>query len=246
MSLGTQLSPRRGAHVTACGTLQPVFVRKVELCRQWVEDVLEEVSGYEDVTHTNIDEVSNTPCDGFIPFTDGGFDGLGYGDMNHAHGSGCVPNAIQPYVDTAIKDAENDWDEQNPDHPISWIYADDDADQLTMPGIEKPREREHWREKWYEFEDDHMREGGTYFYKVRVLFHGEDHRSESGEPEALFCVGINTDFEYGRDYIGWLSCYGKSPHCTKWLWEKTIKIKNLNAKRVESLTRQAIKALGRA
>jgi hypothetical protein len=239
-----QLPSTRGTHITACGTLRPVFVRKVELCRQWVEDVLESAGG-EDVFSRDINEVENRSRDGFIPFTDGGFDGLASASMNYAHGSGQVPNAIQPYLESALKDIEAEWDKEHPDKPVAWLYADDSG-QLTLPGVPPSTERDHWREKFYEHQDANMSEGGTYFYKVRVLFHGDQHSSVSGEPEAYFMVGINTDFEYGRDYISWLSCYGQSPHCTKWLWEKTVKVKNLTPKRIESLTRQAIKALSEA
>lgn len=229
--------------VTACGTLQPVFVPKVELCRDWITEVLEAVEGFEDVYGTNLSEVENRHRDGFIPFTDGGFDGLGMATLSYAHGSGAALAVIQPYVDSALKDAAKDWDEQNPEHPVSWIYAEE-PEQPTLPGIQPSRE--HWREKFYEFEDEYMREGGTYFYKVRVLFHGDQHSSQSGDPEAYFMVGINTDFEYGRDNIPWLACYGQKTQQTTWLWEKTVKVKNLNAKRVESLIRQAIAALAGA
>lgn len=232
--------------ITACGTLQPVFVRKVDLCRQWVTEVLESVEGFDDVYGTNLNEVENRWRDGFIPFTDGGFDGLGYATLRDADGTGAAPNVIEPYLESARKEAEKDWDEQNPEHPVAWIYADEDTTQLTLPGVPPSRECDHWREKWYEFQDAHIGEGGTYFYKVRVLFHGDEHRSESGEPEAFFMVGINTDFEYGRDNIPWLACYGQKTQQTTWVWEKTVKIKNLSARRIESLIRQATKALSEA
>lgn len=232
--------------ITACGTLQPPFVAKVDLCRRWVTEVLEAVEAFDDVYDTNVSEVENRARDGFIPFTDGGFDGIGYATLGYAHGSGAAPSVIQPYLDSAIKDAEKEWDEQNPEHTVAWIYADDDVDQLTLPGVEKSREREHWREKWYEFEDTQLSEGGTYFYKVRVLFHGDRHSSESGEPEALFCVGINTDFEYGRDSIPWLRCYGQSPNCTSWVWEKTVKVADLTEEMVEAFIEEAGKALADA
>jgi hypothetical protein len=240
------LPPRRGAHVTDCGTLSATFVRKVELCRQWAKDVLDEIEGFDDVYGVNLDEVENRSRDGFIAFTDGGFNGVGLGSMSYGYGSGCAPQAIQPYIDSALKDIEKDWDERHPEHTVAWIYASEE-EHPTLPGITPSREREHWREKFHEFEHESMSEGGTYFYKVRVLFYDTDNSSnESGEPEAFFMVGINTDFEYGRDTIPWLTCYGQSPHCTKWLWEKTVKIRDLNPRRIASLTRQAIKALGDA
>lgn len=237
-----QLPPTRGAHITACGTLQPVFVRKVNLCRKWVTEVLEAVEGFEDVYGTNINEVENRHRDGFIPFTDGGFDGLGYATLRDAHSAGGAPDVIQPYLDSALKDAEKQWDEENPEHPLSWIHSVEE-EHPTLPGIARSREREHWQERYWEFEDSSLSEGGTYFYKARVLFHGDQHRSESGEPEAYFMVGINTDFEYGRDHIPWLRYYGSDPNCTKWVWEKTVKIKSLTPRRIESFIKQAIKAL---
>ena len=135
-----QLSPTRGAHVTACGTLQPVFVRKVALCRRWVEEVLEEAGG-EDVFSRNIDEVENRSRDGFIPFTDGGFDGIASASMNYAYGSGQVPDAIHPYLDSALKDIETEWDKEHPDKPVAWLSADD-SDQLNLPGVPPSTERE--------------------------------------------------------------------------------------------------------
>jgi len=242
MTLSPQLPLTRGAHVTACGTLQPVFVRKVELCRQWVTEVLETVEGFGDVYGTNISEVENRHRDGFIPFTDGGFDGLGYGTLRDAHSTGATPKVIQPYLDSELKEIEKAWDEANPE---SWLYADH-PHQPTLPGIQPFDAVEHWKEKFWDFENESMSEGGTYFYKVRVLFHGDQHSSVSGEPEAYFMVGINTDFEYGRDNIPWLSCYGQKTQQTTWLWEKTVKVKSLTLKRIESFTRQAIKALASA
>jgi hypothetical protein len=230
------LPPRRGAHITDCGTLSATFVRKVELCRQWAQDVLDVVEGFDDVYSVSLDEVENRSRDGFIAFTDGGFNGIGTATMSAAHGAGCVPQAIQPYLDKTINDIEREWNEKNPERPVDWLYADNnDSERVCL------------REEYQEFEHESLSEGGTYFYKVRVLFYDRSNNSnETGEPEAFFMVGINTDFEYGRDSIPWLRCYGQDPQQTKWLWEKTVKIRDLNARRIASLAKQAIKALGDA
>lgn len=233
------LPPRRGAQVTDCGALSAVFVRKVQLCRQWAQDVLDEIEGFNDVHGVSLDEVENRSRDGFIAFTDGGFNGIGTATMSAAHGAGVTPQAIQPYLDSVLRDVREAWDSEHPDHPVSWLWENEEVEHAAM--------REPLKQAFYEAEDAALSEGGAYFYKVRVLFYDRDRSSnETGEPEAFFMVGINTDFEYGRDTIPWLSCYGKSPHCTKWLWEKTVKIRDLNARRIASLTRQAIKALGDA
>ena len=232
--------------LTACGTLAPVFVQHIELTRRWTEEVLENVSGFEDVFDTRLDEVENRHRDGFIPFTDGGFDGVGYATMSYAYSSGCAPVVIRPYIDSTLKDVEKDWDEENPTHPTSWLFAreEDEATQLEMFG--PSHERDHWREKYWEIEHQAFEEGSTYFYKVRVLFHGDRQRSESGEPEALFCVGINTDFEYGRDTIPWLAHMGGKVHQTEWLWEKTVKVADLTEEMIDTFISEASTALRQA
>lgn len=231
------------AKVTPCGTLAPTFVIKVEDVRRWAEEVLENVEGFEDVYSTRIDEVENRSRDGFWAFTDGGFNGIGYGSMGHAHGSGCAPKVVQPYIDSTLAEVEKDWDEKNPTHPTSWLFAktEDEAKQFEMFGPSK--ERDHWREKFWEIENSAFDEGSTYFYKVRVLFHGDRHRSVSGEPEAFFMVGINTDFEYGRDYIAWLPYMGGKAQQTEWLWEKTVKVSELTNEMIDTFIAEASEAL---
>ena len=242
--------------VTACGTLEPTFVVIVDHARRWAEEVLDAVSGFEDVYNTDLDEVRNTPCDGFIPFTEGGFNGIGYATMSAAHGSGSTPKAIQPYLDQAIKDAEEAWDADHPDATVAMIYADPEpvalekAGQLVIPGVGPTPDylREHpLREDWYNFETESLQEGGTYFYKVRVLFYDVDNSSnQTGKPEAYFFVGINTDFEYGRDSIPWMTCYGKPAQQTAWLWEKNFALEDLTDDLVDEMIAEASSALRNA
>jgi hypothetical protein len=226
---------------TACGTLAPVFVEHVELTRRWAEEVLEAVSGFDDVYNTDLDEVENRSRDGFIPFTDGGFNGMGYATMSYAYGSGCAPAVIQPFIDSTLKDVEEDWNKDNPEHPTSWLFARHDDAQLDLFG--PSGERDHWQEKYWEIEREAFEEGSTYFYKVRVLFHGDHHSSVSGEPEAFFMVGINTDFEYGLDHIAWLPYMGGKAQQTEWLWEKTVKVADLTEEMIDTFITEASDAL---
>jgi hypothetical protein len=219
----------------------------LDLVEQWVKDVLDNLQSAEDVYGTNIDAVENRPRDGFIPYTDGGFEGIGYASLSYAHGSGSAPAVIQPYIDQSVKDAEKEWDADNPEHTVAWIYGTDPEEQGQGTMFGRSTEREHWREKWYEFEDEWLSEGGTYFYKVRAIFFGVNNsRNQSGEPEVYFMVGINTDFEYGRDTIPWLACYGGNPKCTEWPWEKTIPVAQITPELVEKITEEATEALRRA
>lgn len=231
--------------IEPCGTLAPVFVQHVELCRRWAAETMEYLKDGEYVFDGRVEEVENRSRSGFIPFTDGGFDAVGYTDLNSCHGSGATPDVVQPYLDRILKDAEKDWDTENPEHTVAWICADVPEEPL-LPGIEPNRVRDQWREKWYEFESAQLTDGCTFFYKVRVLFHGDEHRSESGEPEAYFMVGINTDFEYGRDSIPWLSCYGQKTQQTTWLWEKTIKVAELTDEMIDIFVTEATDAFAKA
>lgn len=220
-----------------------------DMAKEWCQDVCDTLTGWDDCYDARVSEVENESRSGFIPFTDGGYDGVGYATLRSAYSSGSVPKAIQPYLDRELKDIEEAWDSEHPKHTYAWIFeeSDPEADEGQAALFGPSRERDHWREKYWDFENEYMSEGGTYFYKVRALFYDSDSSSnETGEPEILFCVGINTDFEYGRDHIAWLSAYGSDPQCTKWLWERTVKAKDLTPELRDELIKQATDALASA
>lgn len=214
-------------------TVPPEFEAVRGLARQWCEDVSDHVgTRFNDCYGADVGEVENQARDGFYPYTQGGFEGIVTATLAAADSTGSAPAVIQPYIDQDIKDAEEEWDRQNPEHPIAWIYAEDSV------------EREIWRERWGEFQYEWMSEGGTYFYKVRCLFFGENNRgNQTGKPEIYFMVGINTDFEYGRDEIPWLSAYGSKTQQTEWCWEKTVPVDEITPELIDSMTRDAIDAL---
>lgn len=219
------------------------FVKVHNLVRRWARDVSsEEYSGVWSCDH-EIENIENRHVSGFVPFTDGGVDVVIPASMSYCDSSGSCPNAIQPYLDAARKDCEDEWDSQNPEHTVEWIYSETPPQGDLLDPKAAQAEKDRWREKYFDFEQEWMSEGETFFYKVRAIYHGDEHRSESGEPEILFCVGINTDFEYGRDHIAWLSCYGGDPQCTKWVWEATVKAADLTEDLIEEMKKSAIDAL---
>jgi hypothetical protein len=221
----------------------PIFEPVLEKSERFVKEVLESLG--DEVWNTNVDPVENKSRDGFIPFTQGGFDGIGYSDLRYCWSSGNVPKVIQPYIDESLKDCKKWWDEENPDHPYEWIF-DNEADdnerkQMDLAFIEgyHPTKREIWREKYYDYEDESLSEGSTFFYKVRVLFFDEgNHRNVSGEPEAYFMAMINTDFEYGRDNISWAG--GNQNEC---FWEKTVPISEITDELIDQFIQEASDAL---
>jgi len=222
------------------------FEAKRTLVQKWVEEVLDNVGGFGDVYDTRSDEIENKSRSGFIPFTDGGFEGIAYASLSAAHGSGSAPAAIQGYIESAQKEAREEWDRQHPELTYDAIFAEtvEEAGQQPLPGFKPSRENDAQREQYWEHEDNWMSEGGTYFYKVRAIFFDQDNsRNESGEPEVYFMVGLNTDFEYGRDNIPWLACYGAKTQQTTWPWEKTVKVDEITDELVETMVEEATKAL---
>ena len=217
-------------------TVPDAFCNPVrDLVRQWARSVLGALELSDDVYSTDLDEIENEARSGFIPYTDGGFDGTACASLSYAYGSGLIPKSIRPYIDRDLRDCREQWDSDNPDHPYDSLWGDDRQPDL-FGGSE---EADHWREKYYEFEDEYLHEGGTYFYKLRAMFYSSNNsRNETGEPEVYFCVGLNTDFEYGRDYIDWAG--GKQ---TEWCFEKTVSAAKITNELIEQLSKEAIESL---
>lgn len=221
------------------------------LVKHWCAAVTEDVSSFDDCYgDSRVEQVENESRSGFTPYTAGGYDGIVYANLGYAQGSGAIPAVIKPYIESGERDCEADWDEQNPEWPAEKIFriANQESGQLTLDGLSAQGEAEQMLEKYQEFEDEWMREGGTYFYKVRALYYDSESstRPESGEPEIYFMVGINTDFEYGRDNISWLTYYGSDPQCTKWEWECLVRARELTPALIMALKKEAFEALRNA
>jgi hypothetical protein len=228
------------------------FGRIHEMTKHWCKEIVETVRHFDDCSGIhNLDEIETEHRDGFIPFTNGGWDGIAYADLGYAEGSGCPPKAVQPIIDSIKKGAEEDWDKEHPEHTVEWLYKYDpvELDQLHLFDVAKygPSKRDKLLEEFQEHESAQFSEGCTYFYKARAIYYdNESHRNELGVPEVLFCVGINTDLEYGRDSIPWLSCYGGKTQQTEWLWEKNVPAADVTEELIATFIDQALEALRNA
>lgn len=200
-----------------------------DLCRDWTQEVIDDIARFYDVYQVgDVEEVETKARDGFIPYTDGGFEAIGFASLHNAHSSGCIPDIIQPYLDRDLEDMAQQFEEE---HKIPF----DDVIQDELHPL---------YEEACDYENSWLSEGGTYFYKVRVLIYLKDnHRNESGEDEAYFLAALNTDFEYGRDDIPWLACYGTNPQKSQWLFERNIPLKDLEYMDIQALANEAIGAL---
>ena len=209
-----------------------------ELVKAWARDVGEDVGSHDANGVYNgydfeVEDVENQHRSGFIPFTNGGVEVVLCATLSACDGHGSAPTIIQPYLDSAYKDAVADWDRQHHEATVEQIYASD---------------RDHpLREDWHESQSVWLQEGGTFFFKIRALYyHPANSSNESGEEEVFFMVGINTDFGYGRDTIPWLRCYGTNPQQTEWVWEATVKVADLDEDLIKQLTEAAIFNLNNA
>jgi hypothetical protein len=186
-----------------------------------IAEVFDGFSGYG--MDTKPEPIEHNAYDGFMPFTNGGYRVMSMDDLSQCAGSGNIPKLIQPYIDSAQKDAAREFirdsetitaayeDAGEPDDAGAWLFKRwDDAEAAhapTVPLFPELPPVAFWqtdigaeREAFYEFEHTYLSEGGEFWYDARVHYYAKDnYRNTSGEDELYFLAGINTDFTYGRD-----------------------------------------------
>lgn len=149
-------------------------------------DCLNDHASYFDKYETHsidveVEEVPHLGCDGFIPYTNGGYKLSFLSELGLAWGSGSHSTVIQPYIESCLKDSLQYFKDENPDFDET-----DENDTL-------------W-DSFSEYESDYLSEGGAFWYELRVYFFSADnYRNKSGQDEIYIFSGTNTDFEYGRD-----------------------------------------------
>ena len=199
------------------------------LAERFVQGVCDEVSRFDDCYgDSRVEPIETEAYDGFIPYTDGGYDGCVYAQMSYAYGSGSAPATVQADIDRCLKDVESEFAEK---HGITVEQMDEEQaqavelwNQPALPGIDKGDYPQHpLREELYEMQDSYLSEGGTYFYKCRVMFYEpSNYRNDSGDWEVRMFAYLNTDYEYGRDSISWLPALGGKADQTSGDWERTM------------------------
>lgn len=193
-----------------------------EACEQFAERV-DRYGGYDAAGWVR--EISAKSYDGYIAHTNGGFRVCIPCDLRTIECEGLTDfetEILQVYIDQAHADAAAAFVEEHETlsllfeayeesggtmSAIDWLYArwDEAEDMFNRQPQLWPIE--FWqtpiyaeREELWEYEDQYLCEGGTFFYELRVLFYEKDHRrNATGEDEIYIFAGINTDFEYGRE-----------------------------------------------
>lgn len=185
-----------------------------------------------------VEAIETEARDGFIPCTSGGHHVCLAAALSHHNSTGCAPAAIQPIIDQANGMIVDEWSRQYPDRPGLWDCI---GAQAGEPGHEWAREAEEWESESWANDTD------CYFWKARaIIYSPEDHQNETGDWEVYIDAYLNTDLNYGRDHISWLSCYGSNPNQTVGDFKRTIPIAEfaaMDTAAIEAIVAEAIAAL---
>lgn len=172
-------------------------------------DVIDDIGM--DACFTNMETIEHNHVSGFIPFTDGGWNGVITFDLvseQAEHNS-----IIAPYNDADYKRMVESFCDE---HGVSTEF-------------------DYWdHAEWEQFRDDwqYNTDPTNWFVYARAIFYeSRNSRNETGEDEFHFLVGVNTDFNYGRDYVS----YAKGAQ-TYWVYERTVPV-SLITKEVLSTVR---------
>lgn len=219
---------------------------------EMIQSAIEDAASLGDCYGERVEPVEYQCRDGFIPHTNGGFDAMALNTLHNVWGSGIGNNSlVEPFVDSALRDAETWFFEENREafekhgyreemgEPISWLYSKaeeerESPDQIAL--FQMPKARNLWAEKlredFYEYESQSMCEGSEFWLQCRVLFFAPDNRrNQSGKPEAYFMAGLNLDFTYGRD-SGF-----------EVVWDLNIALEDLTPERLEDIEANMIEAM---
>lgn len=181
-----------------------------------IENALQELvnnnrvpENYGGCVDTHVREITHRSHDGFIPFTNGGFDLTLPTDLHYVYGSGNGPcnkkvsDQIDKVIEQSLQDALEAFCEHNSEKLGFYFLIDQiknpNADVINYQSL-YDMEQGELAEELSEYETENLSEGATFFYQFRVIYYAADNtRNESGDDEILFLAGTNLDFEYGRD-----------------------------------------------
>lgn len=210
----------------------PDFAPQVALVRDLIEELRDDFRMFNDVVLVpdELDEIETQRRDGFIPFTNGGFEVVACASMGNAHGSGCVPDAIEPYLTRTLEDCRKTF--------IAHRGLPEDCSPWDPEDVGQDTAEEFW-----DYESEWLWEGGTYFYKARAIFYAPDNAHGSGEAEVYIMAAINTDFEYGRDSVPWLRAYGADPQMNKLGYAETIPLSEVTPEKMAEVLAKCRAAL---
>lgn len=168
-----------------------------------------EIFGYPE----DVEVIPHKSCDGFIPYTNGGYALSFMSDLSLAWGSGSHSKVVAPFIKSSLEDS------------LKWFKSEN-------PTFDETNENDHLWDAYNKYEYEWMSESSAFWYQLRVIFFSANNcRNLTGEDEIYIISGTNTDFSYGRD-AGLQIAY-----------EKTLKIVGLTCKRLQETIQDAINAI---
>lgn len=160
-----------------------------------------------------MDEIQSKSYDGFIAFTDGGWDAVATFAFNSD-----TTNCVELLADSVTSDSMMMVEE----------FRREYGEEMTDDEMYEHPDYEDFTSEWY------CNDTTIWFVKARALFYkANNYRNTSGEDEYLFCFGVNDDFDYGRDDISW--CKGVGTH---WSFERNVPVSDITPELLSEIKTQ--------
>lgn len=171
------------------------------ILRPAFDDAAERVEFDWETHNSHVETVEHVARDGFIPFTDGGLRIMAMTDLYSCWGSGSFPGSdairadLSDTCDRSIEDALDAFIDENP----QVIDICGGRENVSYHDL-YDRGHGDLAEQLSETESQWLFEGSEFWIELRAQYYAADNfRNQSGRDEIWFCVGINTDYTYGRD-----------------------------------------------
>lgn len=132
---------------------------------------------------TQPEPIEHRSYDGYIPYTNGGFQMLLMSDIYTSIGSGSFPESLRVELDRVQEQCEQDYRSDN-----------DIAEEV---GIDYGSDTD-----FHEYEQSYLTEQSEFWYTLRVSYHTSDNDrlpEHKGKDKLHIMAGVNTDYGYGRD-----------------------------------------------
>lgn len=211
--------------------------------RDVVAAVLDSAEGW-NAYNPRIEAVETAARSGFVPFTDGGWDGRITAGVYGSQGGGYLPKCLDAFAsdDYAAKVAAYVAET----YPAE-TFADGEAAARFERDVQSYDTAPDAYHKAEAFENGWQEQDSEFYYDARALLFGpENTRNETGEAEVYLFAGVNVDFEYGRDSVPWLACYGSNPNMHRGEWSRTVKVSDLTPEVLAECQAAMIDALAKA
>lgn len=191
-----------------------------ETIKDFIEGIVDALDS--DAIGSSVEEIPHEYRSGFVPFTDGGWNGTITFDLHSETAS-----SVKLFEKMLQDDYEMACQQWRSDQGLA-----DDA------------EIDHEDPEWQEFMCDweHGGDGEDWFVYVRAIRRepggNSNHKYVPAGGGYEFCLGINDDINYGRDSISW--CPGVGSH---WIYEtETIPYAEITSEKLAEIKAGMLKA----